>query len=161
MSEAGPETPSVAAPGRVASAVADDGGLVTPSRASIQVIYVLLLAGILTGGVAAIVGVALAYLGRSGAPDWLDTHYEYAIRTFWFGAVYCLLSGTVFSLAAAIGFGVSLVDGLIGGFVLVLVLAAGIAFLALLWWIIRCAQGLDHVSRDQAIPNPKSWLFAH
>ena len=153
MSEPGSQTPAVRAP-------TPREPLITPTRANAQVIYVLMLAGVISGGVTSVVAVALAYLGRTGAAPWLDSHYEFIIRTFWFGAVYCFVSGTLFSVAAAIAFGVSLVDGLVGGFVLVRVTGALVAFGALVWWVARCAQGLDLISRDQPVANPKTWLFA-
>ena len=57
------------------------------------VVYVLYLVTLISG-VTAIIGVVMAYMYRDEAPEWLRTHYEMQIRTFWIGLLWvglCML----------------------------------------------------------------------
>jgi uncharacterized membrane protein len=36
-------------------------------------------------GISGIVGIVLAYLNRGKSEAWLESHYTWAIRTFWIG----------------------------------------------------------------------------
>lgn len=51
-----------------------------------KIVYVLYLVGILFG-LTTLIGVVMAYVNRGDAPEWLKTHYQYQIRTFWIGAL--------------------------------------------------------------------------
>lgn len=107
-----------------------------PGRTNIQVIYVLYLVGFIIG-ISAIVGIVLAYLNRGKSEPWMETHYTWAIRTFWI---------------ALLGALVSLVLMIIGiGFLLMIALAV--------WVIVRCVVGLQLVARNEAIRDPQSWLI--
>jgi uncharacterized membrane protein len=48
------------------------------------IIYILMLVPIVIP-ITHIVGLVMAYVSRDTAPDWLETHYTYQIRTFWIG----------------------------------------------------------------------------
>jgi uncharacterized membrane protein len=101
-----------------------------------KIIYVLYLVGLITG-LTAIVGVVMAYIYRDEAPDWLKTHYDFQIRTFWMMVLYTVICSilTVFLI----------------GFALFLVLA--------IWWIIRCVKGFKYLDQRAAYPNPTGWGF--
>ena len=107
-----------------------------PGPTNVQVIYVLYIASFVIG-VTAIVGIVIAYLNRGKAGGWIETHYTWAIRTFWIG--------------------------LLGGFVSLLLMIVGIGFLLALavaiWVIVRCVVGLQAVSRGEPIRNPESWML--
>ncbi|RIK84275.1 MAG: hypothetical protein DCC69_12600 [Hyphomicrobiales bacterium] len=107
-----------------------------PGPTNVQVIYVLYIASFVIG-VTAIVGIVIAYLNRGKAGGWVETHYTWAIRTFWIG--------------------------LLGGFVSLLLMIVGIGFLLALavaiWVIVRCVVGLQAVSRGEPIRNPESWML--
>ena len=103
---------------------------------SARIIYILYLVSILFG-ITAIVGLVMAYVNRDDAPDWLKSHYQFQIRTFWIGALYCFL-------------GVLFAQLIIGLFILVFLL---------FWVIVRCAKGLKYLERKQAYPDPTGWLF--
>ncbi len=107
------------------------------NKGNAQLIYILYLVSLLVG-VTAIVGVVMAYIAKAEAPDWLKSHYSFMIRTFWIGLLYCVVGG-VLSLVV------------IGFFILLF---------ALIWWIVRCVQGLDYLGKGQPIPKPESWMFA-
>ena len=101
-----------------------------------KIVYILYLAGIIFG-ITGIIGVVMAYINKNDAPEWLQSHYQFQIRTFWIGLIYMLV-----------------------GFVLTFVL---VGYLVLLFWviwlIIRCAKGMKLLEQKTAHPNPKGWLF--
>lgn len=101
-----------------------------------KIVYVLYLVSIMIG-FSGIIGVIIAYVHREDAPDWLKTHYQFQIRTFWIGALYLLLG---FLLAAVF-----------------------IGWLLLMFWvvwlIVRCVKGLKALDSRSAIAAPQSWMF--
>lgn len=101
-----------------------------------KIIYVLYLIG-LVSGVTAVIGVVMAYVYRDSAPDWLKTHYELQIRSFWMVLLYGLIAGVLCLILV--------------GFLLL--------FLIAIWWIVRCVKGLKCVSEGAPYPNYQSWLF--
>lgn len=114
------------------TAVQNDSG----SESTAKIIYILYLVSILVG-VTGIVGVVMAYIYKAEAPDWLQSHYQYQIRTFWISLLYVIIS--------------FLLTLVVIGFVLL--------FLVLIWWIVRCVKGLNALNNKQAIPDPKTWMF--
>ncbi len=111
-------------------------GAASSERNLVNIIYILYLASLIFG-VTAVIGVIMAYVNYRDAPEWLWTHYDFQIRTFWIGLLY-LVIGVV---TATIGI----------GFLLLL--------LWYVWIIVRCARGMRHLSRAEAHPNPTGWLF--
>jgi len=109
-------------------------GLFTGANQTPSLIYVLYLAGLVTG-FTPIIGVVMAYVSGKEASPALQSHYRYQIRTFW----------------------IALVAGLIS-FVLMFVLIGFLTGLAAaIWFIIRCAKGLARLNEGQAIEDPESW----
>ena len=102
-----------------------------------KVIYVLHLCGFVSGGATAVIGVVMAYVYKDSAPDWLKTHYELQIRTFWLGLLYALISSVLCLILI--------------GIALFLVLAV--------WWIVRCVKGLKYVDERAAYPDHRTWFF--
>jgi len=101
-----------------------------------KIIYILYLVGIVIG-LTAIAGLIMAYVNRDDAPDWLKSHYQFQIRTFWIGALY-LFVGVLFS------------KFIIGLFIILF---------WLLWLIVRCAKGMKFLDKQEAYPDPRGWLF--
>ncbi|MGE0045690.1 MAG: DUF4870 family protein [Hyphomonadaceae bacterium] len=106
------------------------------NKSNAQLIYILYLLSLVVG-ITSIVGVIMAYVSKDAAPEWLKTHYIFQIRTFWVGLLFAFIGGML-----------TLV--LIGFLILLFVLV---------WWIVRCVQGLNYLGKDQAIPNYRSWMF--
>jgi len=102
----------------------------------VKLVYILYLCSLLVG-VTALVGVVVAYVYDGEGPDWLRSHYQFQIRTFWIGLLF--LAFCLATTAILIGY----------------VLAVGLA----IWLIIRTVKGLKYVSRNTPYPNPKSWMF--
>lgn len=102
-----------------------------------KLIYVLYLAGFITGGVTSLIGLVMAYMARGDADAMLASHYTWQIRTFW------------------IGLGASLV-----GAVLTIVLIGFLVLLALaVWLIVRCVKGFQLLDKGEPIENVESWLL--
>ena len=101
-----------------------------------RIIYILYLIGLATG-LTLVIGVIMAYVNKDEAPEWLRTHYDFQIRTFWIGLLYCVIGG-----------------------ILSIVL---IGFLVLLFWavwlIVRVVKGFKHLEQRQPVPDVTTWMF--
>ena len=101
-----------------------------------RIVYFLYLAGIIIG-MTGIIGVVIAYVYRDDAPEWLQAHFRFQIRTFWIGALYLLI-------------------GALLSFII-------IGYLVLLFWVIwlavRSVKGLKSLEQKQAHPDPTGWMF--
>ncbi len=124
------------------------------SISAARVVYVLFLAEFFIGPIGGLIGVVLAYVCRQDAPDGLVSHYRFQIRTFWIGWLYILIAFA--AIVSSIGFVFSSDFGLMG-----LMIAAGSAgwIFGVIWTIVRCIKGLIYELRDEAYPNPGTWLF--
>lgn len=102
-----------------------------------KIIYFLYLAGILFG-ITGVVGVIMAYIYKDDSPDWLQTHYQFQIRTFWIGAIFMLVGGILMFV-------------LIGYFVMLF---------WVVWLLIRSIKGMKALDKKEAHPNPTGWFFS-
>lgn len=57
-----------------------------------QIIYFLYL-GALVIPIAHFVGAIMAYFNRYENAEWLETHFQYQIRTFWMYTLYLIIGG--------------------------------------------------------------------
>jgi uncharacterized membrane protein len=106
------------------------------SKGNANLIYILYLVAIVVG-VTSLVGVIIAYTSKGKGDAILDSHYNNQINIFWKGLLYSLI-----------------------GFVLMAVLIGFLILLAtLVWYIIRCVQGMQALSAGQPVKNPGSWLL--
>jgi uncharacterized membrane protein len=101
-----------------------------------KLVYILYLVSILFG-ITSIVGLIIAYVNKDDAPTWLQSHYQFQIRTFWIGALYLLI-------------GLMLYQVIIGFFIIMF---------WVIWLIVRCAKGMKSLDRGDAHPDPAGWLF--
>lgn len=103
---------------------------------NVKLIYILYLVSVIVG-LTSIIGLVMSYINKDEAPEWLQTHYQFLIRTFWIGLLYGLV-----------------------GFVLI---AVAIGFLVLLfvfiWFIIRCVKGMKYLDQGKPHPDPTGWMF--
>ena len=100
------------------------------------VIYILYLLGFVLG-ITPLVGLVMAYINRSAAEPWMQSHYTFQIRTFWIGCLYSLVS-----------------------VVLMLVLVGFLVWIFVtIWYIVRCVQGLMAANRGEPMSNPTTWWF--
>jgi uncharacterized membrane protein len=101
-----------------------------------NIVYILYLVGLIVG-ITSLVGIVMAYINRGAAPEWVQTHFRYQIRTFWIG----LLFGII-----AIATMIILIGWVIMAFVVV-------------WWVVRCIKGFQAIGSGQPIENPATWLW--
>lgn len=101
-----------------------------------NIIYILYLAGLVVG-ITGLVGVIMAYINKGDAPDWLQTHYQFQIRTFWIGFLYAIIG--MITIPIFIGFLILL--------------------FWLVWFIVRCVKGMQALGKKEAVANPTGWLF--
>lgn len=107
------------------------------STSTPQIIYLLLVANIVIPLIG-LIGVIMAYVNKDGAPEWLQSHYQFQIRTFWIGLLYAII-GSILTLV------------LIGWFILLF---------TIIWLAIRCIKGLKYLEAKEAHPNPTAWMFS-
>jgi uncharacterized membrane protein len=99
-------------------------------------VYVLYGVSYFTG-LSVLIGVIIAHVKIDDADPVLRSHYQFQIRTFWIGLLYCSIG------------------------VLLCVVLIGIPILV--WWfawsLVRIVKGGLLVIEHKPIVNPTSWLF--
>lgn len=113
------------------------GGRFNPDEAATaNTVYILYLVSLLVG-ITGIVGVIIAYASRAAAPEWVQTHYRFQIRTFWIGLLYTLVG------------------------VLTCIVVVGVFFLIFvaIWLIVRCVKGMQAISLGLPCEHPETWLW--
>ncbi|NQE63331.1 hypothetical protein [Caulobacter sp. RHG1] len=114
------------------------------------VVYGLYLLGF-TNGLTFVIGLIVAYVNRDSAGPINQSHYTFAIRTFWLSIAWFLIG------AVLLAFGIPLI-----------VLAIGIPMIAIgglimgavsLWFVVRCIMGIVYLVRGEAYPRPRAWLI--
>jgi uncharacterized membrane protein len=105
-----------------------------------KIIYVLYLVGWVIPVIPPIIGLIMAYINRSDAPAWVQSHYQFQIQTFWIAALFfilgCLVATYIFNF--------------IGWLIFVL---------TMIWWIVRCVKGLKELLERTAYANATTWLW--
>lgn len=114
------------------------------------VVYGLYLLGCMNG-LTILVGLLLAYAKRGDAGPINESHYTFAVRTFWLSIGWFLIGLTAFIL------GLPLSILLVG----IPVVAAGLLIMGAvgLWFIARCCVGIYYLVRGEAHPRPRTWLI--
>jgi uncharacterized membrane protein len=101
-----------------------------------SLVYILYLVSFVIG-ITCLIGVVMAYVNKGSAPEWLQSHYRYQIRTFWIGLLYGAI-GAITTMAF-VGFAV-------------------LVFVAV-WFIVRCVKGLKNVQAGEPVAKPDTWLW--
>jgi uncharacterized membrane protein len=101
-----------------------------------KVVYILYLASIIFG-VTSLVGVIMAYVNKAQAPEWLQSHYRYQIRTFWIGMLY----------------------GFIGALLCLVVIGFFVLLFVAVWLIVRCVKGMMVLDKQQPVANTGTWFW--
>jgi uncharacterized membrane protein len=126
---------------------------VPPDPRMVKLVYALFLLSLLFGPIL-FAALAIAYEQKRHAAPLIASHYRFQIRTAWLSMLFALvivLPALVVIGAAAMG--MASPNGLI------ITLCGTVIFAVLMWWIVRCGRGLMLANKEQAIPNPASWLF--
>lgn len=113
-----------------------NAGWMEPGKNNVILIYVLYLLSLIIG-LTAIVGLVIAYMNRGKTGDWVESHYTWAIRTFWIGLLYSLICAVL----------------------AIVIIGYLLMFLVAIWAIVRVVMGLQKASSEEPMPNPQSWLF--
>ena len=107
-----------------------------PGSSNMMAVYILYLAGFVIG-ITPLIGVVMAYINRGKAEPWVETHYTWAIRTFWIGLLYSLIA-----------------------VVLTILLIGFILFIAVaVWFIVRVVLGMQALNRNEPVRKPQSWII--
>ena len=65
-----------------------------PMKDLALIVYILYTLGFFTGWLTAIAGVMIDYIRREEvAGTWLESHFRWQIRTFWFGLLWWVVGG--------------------------------------------------------------------
>ena len=90
-----------------------------------------LQAAFFISGISAIVAIVLAYIKRDDARGtWLESHFRWQIRTFWFAALW----------------------GAIGGLLVIVLIGWVILFADMVWIIYRIAKGWLNLNDRKPMP---------
>jgi uncharacterized membrane protein len=105
-----------------------------------KLVYALYLLGFVLGGVTSLIGLIVAYVCLRDVRQWVKTHFQLQIRTFWIGLLYSAVG------VIAVWFDIYLVG-------------AAILFLTFIWTVVRCVIGLKAAFEMSPYPRPESWLW--
>lgn len=99
------------------------------------VVYVMQAAGFFTAGLGWIVGIVINYVKREEvAGTWLESHFRWQIRTFWFGLLW----------------------GVIDGLLAIVLVGFAILFANTVWIIYRIVKGWLFFNDGKPLPGPKA-----
>jgi uncharacterized membrane protein len=114
----------------------DTEPLMISNRGLALIVYILYLAGFLTG-VSAVVGLIIAMIEIDRSDAVSRSHFRFQIRTFWIGLIYVVAG--------------------------IATLHVGVGALIMVWWIVwtamRCVKGLLALNAGEPIADPESFLF--
>lgn len=114
------------------------------------VVYGLYLLGF-TNGLTFIIGLIVAYVNRDAAGPINESHYTFAIRSFWLSIAWFVIGGLLLL------FGIPLSLLLIG---IPMMIAGGLILGAItIWFVVRCVMGIYYLVRGEAYPRPLAWLI--
>jgi uncharacterized membrane protein len=99
--------------------------------------YILFLVS-LAFGITAIIAVVIAYINKDDPmPDWLKSHYEFQINTFWKGMIMLV----------------------VGAVTAVIIIGIPILIFWTVWIIVRGIKGMKRLDLREAQPYPDGWMF--
>ncbi|NYT72742.1 hypothetical protein HZU72_09915 [Halomonas sp. QX-2] len=112
------------------------------------IVYMLFLGSVLAI-VTAPIGALIAHMKKNDAEEWVASHLQFQIRTFWLG----LLGGVLFTA----------IWHLLGWIGLPAVAPWALGYLyftaCLIWMVGRCGVGITHLTNNRPIANPRSLAF--
>lgn len=132
----------------VSTTDASNGIKKSRGRGTAIVVYMLFLGSVLTV-VTAPIGVLLAHMQKNDAEEWVASHLQFQIRTFWLG----VLGGVVFTA----------IWHLLGWVGLSAMAPWALGYLyftaCLIWLVGRCGVGITHLTNNRPVANPRSLAF--
>jgi uncharacterized membrane protein len=103
-----------------------------------KVVYILYAVGFIVG-ITWLIGVVIAYIYRSDAPELLKSHFTFQIWTFW----------------------LALIGGVVGVLTTFIVIGFLILLALLVWQIVRIVKGWKWLADGQPVPNPTGLMFGN
>lgn len=97
---------------------------------TIRIIYILFIVSYFTGGLAALVGVIMAYINRSSATPFEKEHFSYLIKLFWISFVAMILAAVTW----------------------VFIIGMLIALVWFIWSLIKVIKGMTRLGEGK-LPN--------
>lgn len=130
------QAPDMGGPAGVPVSLTTATGLPPGETATMaHVVYALFVINLFTG-IVGLIGVIIAHVKRGDVRGtWLESHYQWQIRTFWIG-----MAGAIVGFLLA-KFGIGLV---------ILVIVS-------LWYVWRIVKGWTRLGSSRAIDNPTGW----
>ncbi|PCJ31489.1 MAG: hypothetical protein COA90_05880 [Gammaproteobacteria bacterium] len=107
------------------------------STSTAKLVYIMFLANLIIPFLG-LIGLVMAYVNKADAPEWLQTHYQFQIRTFWISILYFV----------------------IGSILTVVIIGWLVILFTLVWIVIRNVNGMKFLDAQQAHPNPTAWMFS-
>jgi uncharacterized membrane protein len=102
-----------------------------------KIVYILYLVS-LALGITAIIAVVIAYINKDdNMPDWLKSHYDFMINTFWKGMIMLV----------------------VGVLTAIIIIGIPILIFFTVWVIIRCVKGMRRLDLQQEQPVTDGWMF--
>lgn len=103
---------------------------------AVTLVYILYFIGFATG-ISALAGVIIAHSKSGQVSDDLQSHFDYQIKTFWYGLAMIVL-GTLLS-----------------------VIFIGVLFFVwwMIWTVVRCIKGIMAANEGHPVDNPDTWLW--
>lgn len=101
-----------------------------------MLVYILMLAAPLLL-VSSLIGIIFAYVYRDDAPEWLKSHYQLQIRTFWIAFLFFFISLML----------------------MIILIGKLLMLITFIWYLVRMIKGIRYLNRRAPYPNPTSWGF--
>lgn len=101
-------------------------------------VYLLYLGTPIFLGLSPILGAWLAMRSRAEAPEWVQSHYQFQIRTFWISLATTFAAFTLVFLPFALG--------------------PTLAIALFVWVVARCFVGMVRLHRGEPIFHPETWM---
>lgn len=109
----------------------EDADKLSSLKTVTTVVYALQAAGFITGGLGWIVAVVVNYVKREEvAGTWLESHFRWQIRTFWFGLLW----------------------GVLGGLLVIVFVGFAVLFANMIWIIYRIVKGWLNLNENRPMP---------
>jgi len=109
--------------------------------------YALIFCMVMTFGLTGILALILANFQEEKAPDWIKSHYQFQVRSFWFAIMPVLLSALIYSVVQRHGASPA-----------INIVMLALVFICLGYTVGRAIMGFNHLLYFRPLPNPKTWL---
>ncbi|MBT4963293.1 MAG: hypothetical protein HOI53_00895 [Francisellaceae bacterium] len=124
--------------------------------------YLLYILSLFCGVIPAIIGIIIAYYAKDeDTPEWLQSHYDFQIRTFWCFSIYLAITCGFFGLAYyfIFVFASYLVDASTSWLWAPMILSISIYLFTIFRIIVRSVKGLIYLNKSTSCPRYRKWIL--